>query len=270
MAYADDDLSQHDGEPIELYKFQAPTRGYFFTSWIQSVSYLGDVYEAIPLQRNRLESVSQEDVPALRIELPAARQMVQDFAFGIAPNQLELTVFRRHGLAGDTITYWKGPVLSISVKGRIAEVIVPSTFGNALQSSIPSVYYQTPCNHVLYDTRCALARSSFKTTATVLTVNALDPRRVTVSTVDSQPDGHFKAGDIVRLADGERRLIVAQGGTLLTLNFPFRVLLPGDAVEFFAGCDHTPATCRDKFANIVNFGGHPFIPDQNVFETGVK
>ena len=34
----------------------------------------------------------------------------------------------------------------------------------------------------------------------------------------------------------------------------------GDIFEVGAGCDKRATTCRDKFANIVNFRGEPFIP----------
>lgn len=35
---------------------------------------------------------------------------------------------------------------------------------------------------------------------------------------------------------------------------------PGDAFSVHAGCDKRRQTCRDKFANILNFGGFPDIP----------
>ena len=40
--------------------------------------------------------------------------------------------------------------------------------------------------------------------------------------------------------------------------FPYDVV-PGDAFSVTAGCDRSMATCT-AFANLVNFGGEPFIP----------
>jgi hypothetical protein len=33
----------------------------------------------------------------------------------------------------------------------------------------------------------------------------------------------------------------------------------------YAGCDHLLATCRDRFSNVANFGGFPWIPQKNPF-----
>ena len=37
-------------------------------------------------------------------------------------------------------------------------------------------------------------------------------------------------------------------------------IAPGDAFIVTAGCDKLFATCRDRFANVVNFRGFPHIP----------
>jgi uncharacterized phage protein (TIGR02218 family) len=34
----------------------------------------------------------------------------------------------------------------------------------------------------------------------------------------------------------------------------------GDGFTVTAGCDKTLATCRDRFSNVVNFGGFPHMP----------
>ncbi|WP_137111900.1 DUF2163 domain-containing protein [Rhodobacter sp. SY28-1] len=38
---------------------------------------------------------------------------------------------------------------------------------------------------------------------------------------------------------------------------------PGDSVRVTAGCDKTPAMCRAKFANFLNFRGFPHIPGED-------
>ena len=37
----------------------------------------------------------------------------------------------------------------------------------------------------------------------------------------------------------------------------------GDQFTIVAGCDRTHTTCRDKFSNILNFRGEPYIPGQD-------
>jgi uncharacterized phage protein (TIGR02218 family) len=38
----------------------------------------------------------------------------------------------------------------------------------------------------------------------------------------------------------------------------------GDAFSVAYGCDHTPATCAARFANLANFRGFPFVPPPQV------
>lgn len=41
---------------------------------------------------------------------------------------------------------------------------------------------------------------------------------------------------------------------------PSGIVAPGDVIEVVAGCDKTPASCRQKFSNITNFRGFPHMP----------
>ena len=41
-------------------------------------------------------------------------------------------------------------------------------------------------------------------------------------------------------------------------------IAPGDTFTVTAGCDKTFATCRDRFANTLNFRGFPQIPGNEV------
>ena len=42
----------------------------------------------------------------------------------------------------------------------------------------------------------------------------------------------------------------------------------GDTFSATAGCDRTFATCRDRFANTVNFGGFPHMPGNDAIQAG--
>jgi hypothetical protein len=44
----------------------------------------------------------------------------------------------------------------------------------------------------------------------------------------------------------------------------------GDAVTIYPGCDGSYATCLNKFANLKNFFGFPFMPNKNPFSQGFR
>ena len=81
-------------------------------------------------------------------------------------------------------------------------------------------------------------------------------------------DRWFEGGLVVGLsgaATGLRGLIKQDtpggGRRTLTLWQPLGAAVqPGDLIRLVAGCDKQASTCRDKFANLINFQGFPHIP----------
>ena len=53
----------------------------------------------------------------------------------------------------------------------------------------------------------------------------------------------------------------ATSSTSLTLMYPLPFApTTGDAFTVYQGCDHTQATCQNKFGNLPNFRGFPYVP----------
>lgn len=269
MTYLDSETSVHDGEPIELYLFEAPNAvTYTYTSGFEAVVKGSKTYEPIPIKRTKIKVFSQNDVAAIDIEMPMSTPLIVDFAFGVPVRDLDLTIFRRHG-TGPDIDFWKGKITAIKTVGNIATVKSPSRLSVAFKTSIPSVYYQKQCNHPLYGIRCGASRAAFKTTTTIVTGGA-GVTSLIVASDGGNPDDFFTAGEIVRVIDGESRMIIDHTDDTVVITHPFKELDVGNTVELFAGCDHTLETCKTKFNLVVNFGGHNQIPDSNPFETGLK
>lgn len=267
MSYNSDETSVHSGKPRELYKFEGTYGDYHYTPGQDDITYQARVYQSIAAKRTNVKIGTQEDDGVdLAIEMPVGLQLVRDYAFRISPPKLHLTVYRFHTL-DDVKVYWSGPVTSITVQAGKATVRSPSALAYALSGDCPSVYYQTPCNRVLFDAGCKVSRA-LNTVATV--VSSVNGRNVAIADDGGKPDGFFLAGELVA-ASGERRMIVGHAGPALVLNYPFARLAAGAAVEVVAGCDHSysgPGGCP-KFNNQQNFGGFPFIPTVNPFAEGI-
>ncbi len=267
MTFLESETSIDDGEPIELYEFVAPNKSYFYTSFGRDIDLSGQIYEARAIQRSNLQGTDQDDSPDMTIEIDIDAEIVNDFAFRIAEPDLQMTLRRSH--ANDpakTEIIWEGAVTGISVANRKGTIRVPSLFGSALKQPVPDVFYQPQCNHALFGSRCTVSRAAFVDAQVIDTVVGVN---VGLVSVGARPDQWFQGGVIQRVSDGERRLIKSQVGTSLILNYPFRDLLIGDAVEVVAGCDRLVQTCVGKFGNLINFGGHPLIPIINIFEEGL-
>jgi len=265
MSYQDVEVSAHDGEPIELYRFEGVVRNYYYTTHDRDIQKDDALYEAIPMKRSSFSGGGTQDPPEMTIELPVEMDVVQDYAFGIARRLLSLTIYRRHGEDGEDVVFWTGKITKITVDNRTAKITIPSIFASQMASSIPNIYYQTQCNHVLYGPRCSVNRVPNRVQTQITAYGG--KLTLAVASIGAFGDAEFNAGEIVRAIDGERRLIVEQTGPFITIAYPFRELLVGDNVEIFRGCDHTLADCHNKFNNAINFGGHPTIPTINPFAT---
>jgi uncharacterized phage protein (TIGR02218 family) len=66
-----------------------------------------------------------------------------------------------------------------------------------------------------------------------------------------------------RVADVASHDVVAGTRRLTLLEAPVRPIAPGDDFVVRVGCDKRLETCRDRFANVVNFRGFPHIPGQD-------
>ncbi|MDP2121744.1 MAG: DUF2163 domain-containing protein [Hoeflea sp.] len=128
--------------------------------------------------------------------------------------------------------------------------------------------YGSRCDADLGDGRCArdISAPPFRMGATIVAVP--DEMTLVASGLGDRPAGWFGGGRLRFLtgllagltADISAHGIEA-GGARLELWSPMaRLPSPGDGLEVTAGCDKSFDTCRDKFANILNFQGFPFLP----------
>jgi hypothetical protein len=268
VSYLDDEKSVANAKPVELYKFDGTYASYYYTSGPKIITYDGHDYIPSAIERSEVKAGTHEDDGLdITIKLPVAETVVQDYAFTTSPPKLKLTIYRQE--PGGTIVYWTGPVNNMSVDedGRAA-VRCPSFLGAALVGNIPDVHYQTPCNHTLYDGRCGVDYAA-NSNVTAVTAISADGKTITVGSIAAL-DGKLIGGELA-LGTGERRMIVSQVGTAITVNFPFARITVGGAATVAAGCDYAySGDCKNKFDNQLRFGGFMFIPPINPFADGIE
>ncbi|GEQ97075.1 hypothetical protein JCM17844_07120 [Iodidimonas gelatinilytica] len=131
---------------------------------------------------------------------------------------------------------------------------------HALSQSITE-QYSPGCRAELGDRRCKKSLNAFRRTASVQTV--IDE---TVFVVDfsGDPDGWYDFGKLRWHLGGNGGLVSEvrrfEMGRLTLFQAPPRPMAVGDVFTLTAGCDKTLAVCREKFDNVSNFRGDPFVP----------
>ncbi len=128
--------------------------------------------------------------------------------------------------------------------------------------------FRATCDADLGDARCQINLASEEWTASA-TVAATDGfHRINASVPGDRPSGFFDQGFLTFTsgANAGRRTEVLrhvreEAGDVLELWQRMSTpIAAGDSFMVSAGCDKRFATCRDRFANSVNFRGFPHMP----------
>lgn len=161
-------------------------------------------------------------------------------------------------------------------KGRIGEVTLKQdgTFSAELRgltqalSQIFGQKYSPICRTDLGSPKCKVDVNALALTGTVTVVT---DRKNFFGTHGAITPGYFDFG-LVQFTSGEnigRQMEVKTAGDsdgsvemFLPLNYEIAV---GDAYTLYPGCDRRYETCRDRFDNLLNFRGEPFVPGPDAY-----
>lgn len=263
------EISPADGQPTELYEFAIGSEVFNYTSSEDEIVVGAITYTPVEIERTNITLGSETRRDVLSVTMPSSVAPASRYIQIVPGQRGSLTIKRQHRTdtpTPETIVIFKGIVRAVGFtdNGLTAELsVVPITTG--LGREVPRFTFQGLCNHVLYDSRCKVLQSTFQTTATV-TVEVGNV--FTIPGLSAEVDGFFTGG-FVQLGTTDFRLILSHTGDDVTLLLPFPESIVGVSVDVFAGCDHTLATCKTKFNNVIEYGGFAFVPLRNVFVSGI-
>lgn len=278
MGFDENETGNESGRPIELYQFTLGSSHLRLTSSENDVIIPSTLETFIAQAVTRTNLVQESSDPGsqkLSVRMPASNPFVQQY-LSIAPGQrATLTIYRIHradlGGSDERQTIFKGSIRNVAFAedGRIAVLtVLPVTA--AYSKPTPRRTYQGLCSHMLYDARCTIDRDdpNFRHDGTVTAVSG-DTITVSGASAFSGAFADFFVAGYLEI-DGDFRTVVAQSGDVLTIVVPFLESPLGKAVIARAGCKQRALEdCEDKFNNLDNFGGFPYVPKSNPFETGI-
>jgi uncharacterized phage protein (TIGR02218 family) len=222
------------------------------------------------LSRSKIRCVIGVEVDTLDLEVTAQSQHL----LGGAP---WLSVCRSGGLDGarvklerafmsawgqapaGTIWLFEGRVADLEVGRTTAKIQIKSDL-DLLNVQMPRNLYQPGCLHTLYDAGCTAIKASFGTATTATSGSTAGLVKCGLGQVDD----YFTLGTITFTSGvnvGVSRSVKKYTTGALQLMRP--LLNPpgiGDTFTAYAGCDKSTTTCQNRFSNLPNFRGFPFVP----------
>lgn len=266
MTFGAYEESVQDGSRIELYTLAMGSTIYRMHNSVEpTIVVAGDTFFLTQISRGAI-ATGQE---SLDISLPGSHEFSLQFTT-IAPGQAaSLTVQAYHrAFPSDVRVIYKGVVRAVAFTSDMAHskiALVP--INEAFDKEIPERTFQAACNNVLFDLDCKITAGLWNH---VGTVSAIVDNVVTISGLAAAKGTGWSTGGYVSYGVLDYRLVLTQSGDDLTLVLPFHESVLSQSVTVYAGCDHSAGVCDSKFSNIINFGGHPYVPTKNIFLTGIK
>lgn len=160
----------------------------------------------------------------------------------------------------------------------------------ALERAIGRVYGRQ-CDAIIGDARCGVDLDQPAFAREMIVAALLDTGEISVAAAPvpgdaasitiPRPSGFFMGGAADWLSGanaGQATSVLADinlpgenagaARQLRLADAPAFAIVAGDRLRLRAGCDKMAATCRDKFSNITNFRGFPFLPGADALLTG--
>lgn len=252
------------GTPVELYEFQQGSLRWQYISGASALTLLGQRYTPLPLQRDRIKQSQDIFKNGLKLSFPREDLFANQF-IGFSPEDITSVTIRR-GHWGDPssefVVYWRGRISGAIASDNTIHLECESIFTSLRRPGLRAKF-EYGCRHVHYGAGCLVSREPYSAPGNVVGVD----RGIVleVPQADLQPDGYYSGGLLVSPL-GVSRFITDHVGVYLTITRPSFDLIVGSAVTIYPGCDHTKETCLNKFGNLDNFGGFPWIPNRNPFD----
>jgi uncharacterized phage protein (TIGR02218 family) len=243
-----------------------------YTTWDSTLVVLGNTFLTGPpsFERTAIEEKVGMDVSTIELTIEASTSdlengvpMLQAVGLGFfdgAAFKIERLFMDSTGVQIGTVIRFSGFIGPVNELSRSYAKIDVEAGTKLLQMQLPAVILQPGCTNTLFDARCGLVKASFAEVNAVQagsTVNKL-------LSLSAKIDGYYDNGQIAFTSGANAGLVKAvksYAGQFFVFNSPLPfVPNAGDAFIAYPGCDKTQATCTNKFSNLANFEGFPYVP----------
>lgn len=273
------------GAVAYLYKFiiQYPdtTNQWLVTGYEKDLIYNNETYRSEQIEHNDIVSELNLNRNSLTItteysnNLPFSQLLPLTIEF---PVKVEIYEVEVENYVVQTINKcFSGEIVNVRYDGSIISAEAKSITG-LFEHKTPRRLLQTSCNWLIYEPSCGLDFDFWTWQGVVNTYNPdtleilianINPKNISQTKPITQ---HFFAGGLIAHGVGSSREFrtiidneaIVDGKMVLYVSSGFNnPINEGDYLDFSAGCDGQYLTCKDKFNNLSNFGGFPFMPLSN-------
>ncbi len=243
-----------------------------YTTWDQTVTLLGNSFLTGPpsIERTAIEETAGLDVSTIEVVIRAGpadlvngTPILQAIGQGLwdgAGFTIERLFMDSNSNQIGTVIRFSGVVGPVDELTRSYVKLTVNSGTQYLTMHLPPVIMQPNCVHTLFDAGCGLSKASFAESNAVQGGSTVNK----IISLSAKADGYYDNGQIL-FTSGPNNGLLKAVKQYFAKEFFFNSPLPfppnaGDAFTAYPGDDKTQATCANKFNNLANFGGFPYVP----------
>jgi len=268
MSYNQTEKSLDSRQPVRLYEFSYGAFKYAYNTSAINITWNNQVFKSLlgGVSDNGIIRSDGGNSDAFQVIAPRTIEVAALYE-GVAPTKpVILKVYDSHLGESEAIQVWQGEIVTMNFSAidRVKITAIPSE--SATNKLGATLGYTRQCSARLYDKKCKVNRELYKLTGSIL---QLDLRAIQVIQAATKQDSWFTGGYIeygIGSGELEVRGIEKHEGDTLTLLGGTSGLKVGLEINFYAGCNLIPDTCINKFNNILNFRGTPYLKGKSLFD----
>lgn len=260
----DENSDAEQNQFAELYEFVFPEQTYYYTSFYKDISFNNTTYTAVPMRRGTIESNINIFLDNKLEVVSRPTDALREYVANSTLLKVSVTITKLDIVTGTSKVIFRGTGGGIALKDEYISLSL-TPLSSVFEFKIPKNLYQSLCNNILFGKGCGLVKDAWlvRTTVTLNSDGTLES-----SDFGAKSDGWFTGGYVSFKYN--YRLITNHVGDKLWLQAPFNESVDGQKVSAYPGCDGSPQTCKNKFNNLDNFVGFPYIASRNPVIWGIK
>ena len=256
---------------------------FYFTDHDQNVDFFDlngnpKTYNAIAISRSEVKTNIDTHIDSVMVRLDNINRAMTDYITTYRFRGRNMIIWRIYENyltdSDDYLTIFDGSMDKPAIAEGSMEIVVKSRLGT-LAKKVPRRMYQVHCNWEFGGSECTIKKLRVVAMIVDATVTAGSGNNVIViegASYEILDVDYYKFGSVIFTAgdnNKETRSITYSKGSLanygvngveLGLSYSLTYDPGGDTATIQQGCDKTPTTCKNKYDNLVNYGGFTTVP----------
>lgn len=259
--------STESANGVDLYEFRCGNHApWLWCAGEEEQTWRGKIYTPLVISNSGVRQSGDVDNNETKIILPVSTELCQMLIEDVPSAPVSVIVRRKHYGSTDAPVFIIAELYSFNrIEADMMELNV-QMLAASFKRSGARMTWSRQCQHALYDRNCRVDRNLYDGT---ITVNLVDNGKIYSNDLSIYGKNYLDNGYVEWVNSygiTQRRMIDKNSGNSMSVIGRIDMITLGMVLTVYPGCDRTTKDCQNKFDNLVNYGGVPFLPGKSPFQ----